>query len=568
MAHDGWLPSEHSSEDEIAALARSPLTTQDTPRRLRTTKKNDADSPTRRVLVRAKRTLSKKKELQDDADQSSDDDEGQVRGSSATKRTARDDSANNKTSPSHGIKQGRRTRTTKTGNQSQNTEIGEEASRPKRKSRKVADSSSSQNTPNKKVAESNDKGSTVRRGRPRKSPKKMTEDSTAKLRGRTKESEVKGPSALKSQYELSHIIRAFPHISQDGEANPTEDKYISVWSCEFQPSREGESNVVTVCGVNSIIFIDVHRGEIIAKYTHPEMNEEFYSLAWTTVVHKGNPIDILAAAGHLGSIKLINPTQNECYRILHGHQRNVVQLRFSATQPRWLYSACSDRTIRLWDIGHPSGGEKNNAACLATFSVTRLPSTICPLPGDKGLLVGCENGLMERYQFDPADLRAKEEPRHFDKPIMTYPCSEEWHESHVDNIVTMQSQKEQDWVISRAAEDEEIILWNWRRSTPEDADIRLALLWPQARVIFQRFCVTSDALVAGDAEGNVHIFDLTKTSRTLEDQSKERLPPEMVLAHPQSDTVLRDVAIAPGNGCIVATNCENLVYIWLRKSSS
>src|SRR5690348_9705931 len=42
--------------------------------------------------------------------------------------------------------------------------------------------------------------------------------------------------------------------------------------------------------------------------------------------------------GRLGSIKLINPLQNTCYKYLHGHTDSIVRLKFSLTNPRWLFS--------------------------------------------------------------------------------------------------------------------------------------------------------------------------------------------------------------------------------------
>ena len=105
--------------------------------------------------------------------------------------------------------------------------------------------------------------------------------------------------------------------------------------------------------------------------------------------------------GQLGSIKLFNTLQNECFRYLFGHQKQVRKLQFSKSKPRWLFSKCAffihfhlkwyyyqsklisyiylyiyilfisrlymkgcseDMTVRLWDIGPPNVNDQNNSS--------------------------------------------------------------------------------------------------------------------------------------------------------------------------------------------------------------
>jgi WD40 repeat protein len=90
-------------------------------------------------------------------------------------------------------------------------------------------------------------------------------------------------------------------------------------------------------------LIDASLGRVVKRYSHVENKEEFYCLAWTTLStldtwEQEKPYNILAAAGELGTIKLFNPTQSECYRYLFGHSKEVSRLMFSKTKPRWLLS--------------------------------------------------------------------------------------------------------------------------------------------------------------------------------------------------------------------------------------
>lgn len=74
-------------------------------------------------------------------------------------------------------------------------------------------------------------------------------------------------------------------------------------------------------------------------------------MAWTRLEGEelldGNLLDdgdevsfcnVLAVAGRLGSIKLLNPLQNECYRYLFGHQKAILAMTFAKAEPRWLFS--------------------------------------------------------------------------------------------------------------------------------------------------------------------------------------------------------------------------------------
>lgn len=144
------------------------------------------------------------------------------------------------------------------------------------------------------------------------------------------------------------------------------DDAKDIWCCEFEPRRQGQlesSNTVAICGSYSVLLLDTQQKRYTKKYTHSEIQEIFYCMAWTSLagpdllntnhLEGDQSCNILAIAGRLGSIKLLNPLQNECYRYLFGHDKAVLKLTFAKTEPRWLFSASADKTVRLWDIGSP-----------------------------------------------------------------------------------------------------------------------------------------------------------------------------------------------------------------------
>lgn len=126
--------------------------------------------------------------------------------------------------------------------------------------------------------------------------------------------------------------------------------------------------------------MDTERGHYVRRYKHPERNEKFYTMAWTTFTSIPSAVtdedeksthNVLAVAGEIGTIKLLDTKKNECYRLLFGHRRAILGMTFSKKQPNWLFStvqsiflssvfhihcffhiaASADLTVRLWDIG-------------------------------------------------------------------------------------------------------------------------------------------------------------------------------------------------------------------------
>ncbi|KAF9975358.1 Leucine-rich repeats and WD repeat domain-containing protein 1 [Actinomortierella ambigua] len=280
---------------------------------------------------------------------------------------------------------------------------------------------------------------------------------------------------------LSHIIRAHSLATHDGQDDDEQDTA----ACAFEPTIQAQqksgdsttssdeddsqrSKIVATCGGNTVCLIDCHLGRILAKYSHVE-EEEFHCLAWTTLTQqveaddrensnsddgskqdhdaedRQHLVNILAAAGRLGSIKLINPLQNVCYMYLHGHTAEIVQLKFSLNNPEWLYSASADGTIRLWDIGFLNKDE-TESRCLAKLGGLDSPVTAMAV-SEKYLVAGTASGDMARYNIRALErkISTRLSARNGGtgsssallqlKPDRIFPNSEEWHESTVDDIV-------------------------------------------------------------------------------------------------------------------------------------
>ncbi|CAO3645081.1 unnamed protein product [Cunninghamella blakesleeana] len=408
----------------------------------------------------------------------------------------------------------------------------------------------------------------------------------------------------------------------EGDDDDEEDDHLDIWSCEFEPSisTKPSSTLLALCSAHHILILDTHQGRYLKKYTHPESKECFYTLSWTLLKGKQLEIDntndddddddhsnttILAAAGKLGSIKLLEPLQNHCYCILHGHTEPVLKLNFVKKEPRWLLSSSQDMTIRLWDIGTPS--QQTEFSCLGIFKVpgTTLASSISISYGLSLLVAGTAKADLYQYHIKKSDIEKwrkhtyrsidnddnidnasdeednnKNKKNNKDKlPILIQPKlkfghGNEWHEGYVDDVYILgqdgnHKNELYKHVVSRGSNDLEILIWDPNSSTKSDADIFLSLNWPDNEEnTGLRFCVVEDddqkLLVSGDYEGGIRIFDIGdgKISKTLRDGSKEKYEPSKILKDPTSKNVIRDIAISRDGKTLVAVDSANCVFIW------
>ncbi|KAG1438418.1 hypothetical protein G6F56_012643 [Rhizopus delemar] len=114
----------------------------------------------------------------------------------------------------------------------------------------------------------------------------------------------------------------------------------------------------------------------------------------------------------------------------------------------------------------------------------------------------------------------------------------------------------------------EIVVWDPKKSTLDDIEIYKSFDWPESFDIKgSRFKVMEKnglkVLIAGDYEGNIHIFDIDNVrSKTLSDNSKEVMNPTRILSHETSNAVIRDISLSSDTRCIVAIDINNNTFVW------
>ncbi|KAG1154638.1 hypothetical protein G6F37_009267 [Rhizopus arrhizus] len=349
------------------------------------------------------------------------------------------------------------------------------------------------------------------------------------------------------------------------------------WCCDFEPHRPGQvqTDVAALAGSHTVLFLDVRQGRYTKKYIHSEKQEIFHCIAWTTLIvdeesdsssdDDEETCNVLAVAGRLGSIKLLNPLQNECYRYLFGHRDTILRMVFSEFEPRWLFSASADKTVRLWDIGSPTSAT-DDSICLAKFvlpSYAKEPSALNVSYDLSTVLVGCSD--VEQNKDENAAII---------QPTSIYPAGDEWHEGCVDDMhIIGQDSNERsplyNHVVSRGAADMEIVVWNLANSTPEDIDIYKSLDWPESDgCTGLRFKVIEKngqkVLIAGDYKGKIRIFNIDDgiMSKTLPDNSKEVTEPIKILSHTISNRLIRDVSCSADTRSIIAVDIDSNTFVW------
>ena len=121
--------------------------------------------------------------------------------------------------------------------------------------------------------------------------------------------------------------------------------FTKVWMCEFEPDVQNPkktTNILATCGGDSICFINVETGDVEKKYK--QIDEEFYCMCWTILSFCDDDKDdvkhraMLAAAGVLGDIKLIDPTNLICFQQVSHHKQPVDALCFHPVHANWLLS--------------------------------------------------------------------------------------------------------------------------------------------------------------------------------------------------------------------------------------
>ncbi|VDP37267.1 unnamed protein product [Schistosoma margrebowiei] len=323
-------------------------------------------------------------------------------------------------------------------------------------------------------------------------------------------------------YDPLHFIRCH---AKDNDAGDSETK---VWRCLFEPNpmRPDETtHVVATCGGECVCLINCETGKVMKRFKH--MEEEFYTIAWTTVEVEGSKrTNILAAAGRMHEIRLLHPEQLVCYAEMKGHTEDVTAMIFHQTQSTILFSGDSKASVIVWDIGIPSVPDyKTRYQLLMRLRCPRLDVNpvlnLVFLPHYAYLIAGCEDGL---FAWKITDLRLEKREREPDMELKL----DFNHEVCIDALAQLSDNA----LVLKVVESGEIMVFDFasilerrkglQRVVP--IEMRGHLLWQKTDEIYINVSVRQNlgAVLCGDNEGSIWIYDLDPYLDDLHSSSRKR----------------------------------------------
>ncbi|BHF66356.1 hypothetical protein SprV_0200937200 [Sparganum proliferum] len=407
------------------------------------------------------------------------------------------------------------------------------------------------------------------------------------------DSELVCPSLLQLgeivDYDPLHFIRCH------ARDNDPLDCSTKVWRCAFEPNpldpKNSTTTVVATCGGECVCLIDCRTGKVMKRFKH--IGEEFYTVAWTTVeMATGHQTNLLAAAGKMREIRLLHPEQLVCYAEMRGHKDEVACMLFHPYRPTVLFSGDSKAFILVWDIGIPSAPEYSTKHQL-------LMRLVCPranlnpvlnlafMPNYDTLLAGCEDGVFAWTLQDFRKEKVGEErppTMEIKVPTRREPCFDGLARLSENLFVVKCVEEGEIYVI-----DFSQLLLRKKRTTAAKkvvpAEVLGCLRWQTTEEIYIN--VTSrpglGAVVCGDNEGTIWLYDLQTHVRSQKDGKKFKLKPVKILEWPEcsvggnreddvqlkesitsgfKNPVINATDISSDGAYLVAVTDNNLVCIW------
>jgi polycomb protein EED len=123
-----------------------------------------------------------------------------------------------------------------------------------------------------------------------------------------------------------------------------------LYDTEFNPVH---SSVCAAVGAQHLYIIHANNTQIIQTYVDAHSKEILYTVTWITPT-------ILAIAGALATIKIIDTNNLAMISYMQGHGADIYQLRLHPHNSDIILSASKDKSARIWSIKH--------SACIAILA--------------------------------------------------------------------------------------------------------------------------------------------------------------------------------------------------------
>lgn len=407
-------------------------------------------------------------------------------------------------------------------------------------------------------------------------------------------------------FDPVHFIRSH------SKNNDPADIQTQIWEVVFEPDPEDASKTtsnVATCGGNSICIIDVNTGTVLMKYKHKELKENFYTLAWTTLLLGDQKSNILLSGGIRGEVRMFHPNHKVCFyewRPVDRKNIAVNSLVFHSEKPTWLFCGTSDGMITLWDIGLPtlpSYDNVNPTKLLKLFPDYGDVYNIAWTGSNRWLLAGTAAGLVGYHIEDDKVEKQRAEGADGDyAPRMVDFIQPENTRDEGENPIVDSLAVSSEWtVVSKCALHGLIYVWDLKATVDalekevskkaakdevQEAEVVMLanLKWSDTDNFYMNLgCHKGKGLIAcGDDRGSLWLYNLPQFGKDGGKSIEGKVDPTTRLMWPElqddhlensrkvpldrHNIIIDKVAASHDNSHIVAVTSNNMVCIWRRTS--
>lgn len=415
-------------------------------------------------------------------------------------------------------------------------------------------------------------------------PQKVNLRSTPSQKGPDEKRSVDSGRQKRELKKKGFDVEPLHFLQCHSKNNNSDDFRTQLWSCAFEPALDSlSSKVIATCGGESVCVSDCETGKVLKKYKVP--GEEFFALAWTTLTMISNEgqkrkVNVLAAGGRYGVVRLMHPKVNMCYGEIKAHKKAISIMCFSPAHDTFLFTGSYDKRIILWDIGVPDYEYNFRASQLLTLDTPSTPLRLCLVPSsvDQYLLAGCDDGC---YVWDITLNNQKGRcSYHAEFSFPIYKKKSDDHDYHtIDGLAFLND----DVIASKSSMQGSIYIWSWKESFLKqrsksskkvEAAVLAELKWSQTEQPYLTLTTSSEGLClfCGDEAGKVWIYDLESCQAELQKgvSSGALKEPTKVINWPapvstkgkMEKTLINTVVVNPAKEYLVALTDKNVIGIW------
>ncbi|XP_059174759.1 leucine-rich repeat and WD repeat-containing protein 1-like [Physella acuta] len=358
------------------------------------------------------------------------------------------------------------------------------------------------------------------------------------------------------------------------------DEDTKIWKCAFEPSLEhpGETtNNLATCGGKTVCIIDVSTQKVLKRFKDKDKNENFYTLAWTTIeAANKEKVNILAVAGEAAAIKLIYPNQLHMYAIIYGHKKYISCLLFHPTLTRLLFSGSKDGFVYLWDIGIPDRAPISSYDPLLKISLQDSVGDALNLifcEQSQLLIAGAERGCVGWVVADCHSLTPVRRAKVIERADIVFQHPK-CRSVTIDGLISLHG----DLVATKQVGSGEILIWDLAKHLEKEKrevvlEPLIKLKYPQHSVKYLNLGYSNGLLAVGDHQGNLLLYNLQNKlfdyhldkDNTYEASNILKWP--VIEGTPSTEAprlglVVNTVAVSSCHKYVTGGTDNNLVCIW------